>query len=102
MAEDQLQTIIVIAVAGGFIAGLIAASRGLSFLGFFILGTLFPLIGIVLALIAQGPGKWAHLTPAPGQGWWPDPTGRFEHRWFDGNHWTRHVGRNGARYEDPG
>jgi hypothetical protein len=92
----------VIAVGGGLIAGAIAASRGLSFLGFFIVGMLFPLIGIVLALVVKGPGKWAHLTPAPGQGWWPDPTGRFEHRWFDGKQWTRHVGRNGARYEDPG
>jgi Protein of unknown function (DUF2510) len=27
--------------------------------------------------------------PAPA--WWPDPTGRFAKRWWDGHQWTAHV-----------
>ena len=35
-------------------------------------------------------------------GWYPDPTGRFDQRWFDGG-WTEHVARHGdgRTYTDP-
>jgi hypothetical protein len=50
--------------------------------GFFVLGFLLPLLGIILAAVVKAPGqRLAQLTPAQGQGWWPDPTGRFEHRY---------------------
>lgn len=32
---------------------------------------------------------------APGAAWQPDPTGRFEQRWWNGTSWTRQV-RHGA------
>ncbi|MGI8612773.1 MAG: DUF2510 domain-containing protein [Nocardioidaceae bacterium] len=39
--------------------------------------------------------------PAPPQqhppGWYPDPWGQHEHRWFDGAHWTEHVGSHGRQ-----
>lgn len=36
------------------------------------------------------------------QGWYPDPSGRFTQRWFDGIDWTDHVvGANGQTIQDP-
>jgi Protein of unknown function (DUF2510) len=34
-------------------------------------------------------------------GWYADPSGRFELRYWDGNQWTEHVARGGAQYTDP-
>lgn len=33
-------------------------------------------------------------------GWYDDPTGRFEHRYFDGNAWTEHVSRGERQLVD--
>ena len=37
-------------------------------------------------------------TPA---GWYHDPSGRFELRYWDGSAWTEHVARGGQQYTDP-
>jgi uncharacterized membrane protein YhaH (DUF805 family) len=29
-------------------------------------------------------------------GWHPDPTGRHQHRWYDGTRWTSHVANDGV------
>jgi hypothetical protein len=34
-------------------------------------------------------------------GWYADPAGRFELRYWDGNQWTEHVSRAGQQYTDP-
>jgi len=34
-------------------------------------------------------------------GWYPDPSGRYELRYWDGNAWTEHVARQGQMYTDP-
>lgn len=34
-------------------------------------------------------------------GWYPDPMGRHEYRWFDGNQWTDDVSSNGRQEKDP-
>lgn len=34
-------------------------------------------------------------------GWYPDPTGRFEYRFHNDQHWTSDVASNGQRYVDP-
>ena len=34
-------------------------------------------------------------------GWFPDPSGRHQQRWFDGTTWTGHVADGGARADDP-
>lgn len=34
-------------------------------------------------------------------GWFPDPLGRYEHRWFNGTTWTSDVASNGQRFVDP-
>jgi len=37
-------------------------------------------------------------TPA---GWFPDPLGRYDHRWYNGTVWTADVSVDGQRYVDP-
>lgn len=34
-------------------------------------------------------------------GWYADPAGRYELRYWDGNQWTEHVSRAGQQYTDP-
>lgn len=36
----------------------------------------------------------------PVAGWYTDPTGRFEHRYWDGTSWTEHVSRQGQATVD--
>lgn len=33
--------------------------------------------------------------------WHPDPTGRYQYRWFDGTQWTDHVSHDGRQMVDP-
>lgn len=40
------------------------------------------------------------MTAHPPAGWFPDPFGRFEHRFWDGFRWTEHVGANGTQMLD--
>jgi hypothetical protein len=34
-------------------------------------------------------------------GWYPDPSGRHEQRWYDGTTWTGHVADRGVTSDDP-
>ena len=34
-------------------------------------------------------------------GWYADPSGRYELRYWDGNAWTEHVSRSGQQFTDP-
>jgi hypothetical protein len=40
-------------------------------------------------------------TPSVPAGWYADPAGRFELRYWDGTAWTEHVSRAGQQYTDP-
>ena len=40
-------------------------------------------------------------TPQPEPGWYPDPAGRHEHRWWDGVGWTEDVSSHGRPATDP-
>ncbi len=33
--------------------------------------------------------------------WYPDPSNRFELRYWDGSEWTEHVARGGQQFTDP-
>jgi hypothetical protein len=43
----------------------------------------------------------APATPSVPAGWYADPAGRFELRYWDGTAWTEHVSRGGQQYTDP-
>ena len=40
------------------------------------------------------------MTSSPAN-WYPDPTGRHEHRYYDGSAWTDHVANDGIQSTDP-
>ena len=40
-------------------------------------------------------------TPSVPAGWYADPAGRFELRYWDGTAWTEHVSRGGQQSTDP-
>ncbi len=42
----------------------------------------------------------AQLVPAVPADWYPDPSGRYEHRYWDGSKWTDNVSRAGVMYKD--
>jgi len=39
-------------------------------------------------------------TPAVPAGWYADPAGRFDLRYWDGGTWTEHVSRAGQQFTD--
>ena len=43
----------------------------------------------------------AAAAPAVPAGWYADPAGRFELRYWDGSAWTEHVSRAGQQFTDP-
>jgi hypothetical protein len=43
----------------------------------------------------------AAAAPAVPAGWYADPAGRFELRYWDGTTWTEHVSRAGQQFTDP-
>jgi len=43
----------------------------------------------------------ATSTPSVPPGWYADPAGRYELRYWDGSAWTEHVSRAGQQYTDP-
>ncbi|MBI5089041.1 MAG: DUF2510 domain-containing protein [Actinobacteria bacterium] len=47
------------------------------------------------------PAAAAAATPSVPAGWYADPAGRFELRYWDGSTWTEHVSRAGQQYTDP-
>ncbi len=53
----------------------------------------------------SAPAASAPVNPAPvvttPAGWYPDPSGRFEMRYWDGTAWTEHVSRAGQQFTDP-
>ena len=56
-------------------------------------------------LTGVNPDARRSTPPAPAVqslgGWYPDPYGRFEFRFWDGVAWTKQVANNGAQSIDP-
>jgi Protein of unknown function (DUF2510) len=50
---------------------------------------------------ATTPAQPAQATPSVPAGWYHDPAGRYELRYWDGSAWTEHVSRAGQQYTDP-
>ncbi len=47
------------------------------------------------------PAAAVAAAPAVPAGWYADPSGRFELRYWDGAAWTEHVARGGQQFTDP-
>jgi hypothetical protein len=91
----------------GLVAGAIGQLKGNATAGV-ILGLFLGPVGIlIIAVIESSKTKLDMIEARPATaGWYPDPLGRTNSRWFDGIRWTQHVGRidpDGTRlqYEDP-
>jgi hypothetical protein len=51
-----------------------------------------------VAVLLAREGVFGPRRPA---GWYPDPMYRFDHRYWDGQHWTEYVSRAGIQVADP-
>ena len=90
MVNVGVGELVLLCVVCGAIAGMIAYTRlggSGAFIGFFLFGSVLPLIGIIAACLAKAPPPG----PQP-PGWYADPSGRQEMRWWDGYRWTWHAG----------
>jgi hypothetical protein len=50
---------------------------------------------------SSGASQSASSTATAPAGWYADPSGRYELRYWDGTQWTEHVSRAGQQYTDP-
>jgi len=57
----------------------------------------------VVAPVVEEPtaAEPAAVESAVPAGWYADPSGRYELRYWDGNAWTEHVSRAGQQFTDP-
>ena len=53
------------------------------------------------ATAAPAASAAASSTSSVPAGWYADPAGRFDLRYWDGNTWTEHVSRAGQQFTDP-
>lgn len=78
----------------GIASGMIATHKGLSFIGFFFIGLLLGVIGLIIAAVVRGPAsapaRAAHV-PVAAAGWYPDPQNPAAMRYHDGYQWTQHA-----------
>ena len=54
-----------------------------------------------VAAVEPEPVAAAPVESAVPAGWYADPSGRYELRYWDGNAWTEHVSRAGQQFTDP-
>ncbi|HUR14818.1 MAG TPA: DUF2510 domain-containing protein [Mycobacteriales bacterium] len=61
-----------------------------------------PVPALVPVPVAPAPVPVPAPVPAaaPAAGWHPDPSGRFHHRWWDGERWTADVSTDGVAAKD--
>jgi hypothetical protein len=86
-------------VIGGGIGLLIGRAKGRPGLGF-LLGFLLGIIGWIISAIIPRPALVTR-EQKPSRGWYPDPTGAHQLRYFDGNRWLDDVADNGTMTSDP-
>jgi hypothetical protein len=90
MDTSVLAVIVMIPLLGGLIAGMIGYSKtqqNSTFVGFFILGALIPVLGIVIALLSKPAVSTHNIVARTPPGWYPNPNGQGL-RWWNGRAWT--------------
>lgn len=60
-----------------------------------------PAVEPMAAAAAPAPAPAPAPADAVPAGWYPDPSSRFELRYWDGTRWTEHVSRGGQQSTDP-
>jgi hypothetical protein len=55
----------------------------------------------IVAAAAHAAAGAAAGSAVPAAGWHPDPSGRYQHRWWDGTDWTSAVTTDGVTTVDP-
>jgi hypothetical protein len=95
-----------IALPVGFILGLIVGAGGGGTQSILVYGLALDVIVIaVLIFMVAKPRNVAAALPmaavAGGGAWHADPTGRHEHRYWDGTAWTDQVSDAGVQSSDP-
>lgn len=106
--SETLAVYIVAAIIFAVIGSMVGNDKKMGGNGGFWWGLLLGPFGVLLvALSAKAdPEPAAPIsTPAPPPpmkpaGWMPDPTGRHEHRYWDGSRWTEHVTTAGEQSTD--
>jgi hypothetical protein len=70
--------------------------------GYLYEAVLVPVRLVAVALLFTAPARqwFGHLVRAVPPQWLPDPTGRHEFRWWDGQRWTGHVATGGSVSQD--
>lgn len=101
----MLVTIAIAALVFAFIGGAVGQPKGIGGTGFVLGAILGPIGVLIVATMKRSVTDRIQARPV-GEGWHPDPLGRFDSRWYDGTKWTQHVGRvdpDGSRrqLEDP-
>jgi hypothetical protein len=98
-SPDQLALWLVSAlVVGGGIGLVIGRARGRPALGF-ALGFVLGLIGWIVVACIPRP-RTVTREQKPSRGWYPDPTGAHEMRYFDGLRWSDDVANRGQMARD--
>jgi hypothetical protein len=93
MDTSVLAVIVMVPLLGGLIAGMIGYSKtqqNSTFVGFFFLGALIPVLGIVIALLSKPAGPVPVPPGSTPPGWYPNPNGHGL-RWWDGRQWTANT-----------
>lgn len=87
-------------VVGAVVGYAIGKARGRAGLGL-TLGLLLGVIGWIISALLPRPSGQITRAQRPSRGWFPDPTGRHELRYFDGREWVAEVADAGVMGSDP-
>ena len=110
MEDISLGMVAVWCALWGAIGGAVASGKSMGAAGGVLIGAILGPSGVLIAAVSKDPPEPTTLErierTADAPGWHPDPLGRFDARYYDGQRWTQHVGRVGAdgsrqQFEDP-
>jgi hypothetical protein len=101
MATLELGFWVMTLLVGPVVCAAIAQARGIEWWVGALLG-LMTCVGFIIVLVMRADGAARGIAPPPpGARWEVDPTGRHQHRLWDGAQWTANVSDSGRSGWDP-